>query len=144
MPRSAVWRLADALRSVVHEDWGHTFDPAARIREKAIARAKDDADLASGARTAAEIQEANSFAKGLDLPNAQIRVRNLEAWDVPAPSPGGPGIPSLDVPRLALQTAYDALLRLDAPELAGQVRAVISGMLERWPAYPPGTDDLED
>jgi len=56
------------------------FDPAERIREKQRARDRDDADLASGRASAAEVQRRNSFAAGLDLVNAEIHVPNPSAW----------------------------------------------------------------
>lgn len=62
------------------------FDPEVRLAQKAAARAKDDADLASGKRTAAEIQRQNSFAVGLDLKNATVHVPNTSAWDEPMAS----------------------------------------------------------
>lgn len=64
--------------------------------------------------------------------------------NAPEPRVGDHSIPTLDVPRQALQTAHDAFVKLEAPELAEQVQAVIVGMLERWPVYPPGMDDPED
>lgn len=56
------------------------FDPRRRLAEKAAARDQDDADLASGKRTAAEIQAENSWATGLDLKNARVHVPNPGAW----------------------------------------------------------------
>jgi hypothetical protein len=58
-----------------------TFDVAARLADKQAARDKDDADLAAGHVSAEELQRRNSFATGLDLPNAVVRVPNPDAWD---------------------------------------------------------------
>ena len=57
----------------VHE----TFDPAERARQKQAARDQDERDLAAGLVTRQELQARNSFATGLDLPNAKIVRRKV-------------------------------------------------------------------
>jgi hypothetical protein len=52
------------------------YDPNARIREKQAARDQDDADLASGRVSAAELARRNDFFVGLDVRNAEIEIRN--------------------------------------------------------------------
>lgn len=52
------------------------YDPNARIREKQAARDEDDADLASGRVSAAEISVRNNFFAGLDVRSAEIEIRN--------------------------------------------------------------------
>jgi len=52
-----------------------SYDPNERIREKQRAREQDDADLASGRVSAAELSARNNFFAGFDIRNAEIELR---------------------------------------------------------------------
>lgn len=52
------------------------FDPQALIDAKAAARLADERELDSGVASAREINDRNSWAHGLDLANAKVRVRH--------------------------------------------------------------------
>lgn len=52
------------------------FDPEERIREKQIAREQDERDLREGRLSADELQQRNSFVRGLDIKNARLVIRN--------------------------------------------------------------------
>lgn len=64
-----------------------TVDPKAGIRAEQRARDQDDADLVSGTRSAVEIQEAGSFAKGLNMVNATPGPPHAEASGAPVSPP---------------------------------------------------------
>lgn len=51
------------------------FDPEQRIREKQLARAQDERDLAEGKVSAAELQRRNSWFSGFDIRRAKIEIR---------------------------------------------------------------------
>lgn len=50
------------------------YDPKERDRQKHLARARDEADLASGRTSPEELQERNRFFQGLDAAAAKIRT----------------------------------------------------------------------
>lgn len=52
------------------------FDPEERIREKQIAREQDERDLHEGRVSAEELQQRNSFVRGLDIRSAKLVIRN--------------------------------------------------------------------
>ena len=52
------------------------FNPEDRIREKQLAREQDERDLFEGRVSAEELQERNSFVRGLDIKNAKLKIRH--------------------------------------------------------------------
>ena len=52
------------------------FNPEDRIREKQLAREQDERDLLEGRVSAEELQERNSFVRGLDTSNAKLKIRH--------------------------------------------------------------------
>lgn len=52
------------------------FNPEERIREKQLAREQDERDLLEGRVSAKELQERNSFVRGLDIRNAKLEIRH--------------------------------------------------------------------
>lgn len=111
------------------------FDPAKRITEKAAARAKDDADLASGARTAAEIQAENSFSAGLDLPNAKVHVHNTAAWDEPMSIPEPLSVRPA-TPRLQLALHHDRV------EIVNDIGECVTVHYDELPALIAALENL--
>lgn len=52
------------------------FDPNERIRDKQLARDRDERDLAEGRVSAAELQRRNSLFSGFDLSLGRFEIRN--------------------------------------------------------------------
>jgi len=68
-PESFPDSVADRIRAIADAH------PAKRAAEKQAARERDEADIRSGRRTAAEVAETNSFVAGLDPAKARIVSR---------------------------------------------------------------------
>jgi hypothetical protein len=111
------------------------FDPAERIAEKQRSRDQDDADLASGRRTAAEIQQTNSFSAGLDLPNATVHVPNLEAWEEPMSTPEPLSVRPA-TPRLQLALHHDRV------EVVNDIGEAVAVHYDELPALIAVLQDL--
>ena len=58
------------------EKFSRTFDPAERIRQKQLAREKDEADLKAGRVTKEELQKRNAFIPADWARNAKLKIRN--------------------------------------------------------------------
>lgn len=116
------------------------FDPAKRLRDKQRSRDQDDADLASGRRTAEEVQRTNSFAHGLDLVNATVRVHNTDAWDEPMPSETPAYRETVQRVIAAISDGFKAGL---SHEAAAEILLDLAGEIERGDIVrdPWGPDD---